>query len=522
MKVTSFLLLLSTVMTVAHVVVALPSVHWFGDGDSCPQNVDITTYTNMFGGMLNLFLSGTGSTLDYDDLDADLADMNIQDHFKLLLRKYWLAPGRPVPGATLFLQSIFNGAETVVPSNYAYLRYLLHKRPGNQQDVDDYFRKIDFYDSFQFYLKGPGNQEDAVNFLQKFLPDKFNRLTKLYTEDGRRDGIPHDKTDKTGFDRVRTLLKNTGDQTTVENILRATLASSTIDHFESNIALVGRKIADTIKAIHNDVDWVVNKDRVDNYIQNNDKDGLSEAIRGSVNSDVRARVNDNMDRIIEWRGYRSEYRGAIGKEAYIRFDFFLNGASDRTTLEDLLRLELSPGAYQDLEVLRDHTGDALVVRDVFKTFDQATRDQLDSLLDPSGIPAAIDALCKEALDPEDYEWIQEQIKETGDGRVLHEFLMDNETAYQQYLSLVNGNQEPVEKFLREKLASETFDKLQSTLKETTDKVRYMVVEAKNIRNRTNMFLRIDNDCYKFLRAQMRKELYGGKLPQQRLRLVIQH
>ncbi|KAK3806461.1 MAG: hypothetical protein J3Q66DRAFT_359131 [Benniella sp.] len=520
MKVSS--LLLSTVMTVAHVVVALPSVHWFGDGDSCPQDLTITTYTERFGAKVFRSLLDTG-TPDYDYLDADLADMNIRDHFGLLLRKYWLLPGRPAPGATLFLRSIFSGTGAVVPSNYAYLRYLLHKRPGNQQDVDDYLRENELNDAVEFYLKGPGDQEDAVDLLGRFLAyNKFTRLTALYEEDGRRDGIPHNTIGKADFDRVRTLLKNTGDQTTVESILRATLASSTIDHFESNIALVGRKIADTIKEIHSDIDWAVNKDRVDNYIKNNDKDGLSGAIRGSVNKDVRARVENNMDRIIGWRGYRSDFRGAIGKDAYIRFDFFLNGASDQTTLDDLLRVTLYPEDYQEVQIILDHAGDAVVVRDLFKTFDQATRDQLDSLLDPSGIPAAIDALCKQEFDQEEYEWIQEQIKETGDAKVLHQWLQYNETAYQQYLSLVNGNQEPVEKFLREKLASDSFDKLQSTLKETTDKVRYMVYRAKFLRDVVNRELRIDNNCYKFLRTLIRKELDGEKPPQQRLRLVIQH
>jgi hypothetical protein len=335
-------------------------------------------------------------------------------------------------------------------------------------------------------------------------------------------GLPHSTIDKTSFDRIRTILKSTGDQTTVENILRAALVSSTIDRFESNIKLVDRKIVDNIKMIHGEVDWLGVKDQADEKIKNNDQGGLSELIRGRVNSDVQARVNKYMQSIVDWRGYKDAFRGTLGKEGYIRLDFFLNGASSQTTLYDLLRVELYPEEYQELEILLDHAGDALVVRDLFKTLDQGTRDQLDSLLDPSGIPAAIDDLCKKELDAEDYEWIQEQIKETGDRRVLHEYLMYNETVYQQFLSLVNGNQQVVEKFLREKLASGAFDKLQSTLKVTADKVRYMVFEAKFIRDKVNGALRIDNDCYKFLRAQIRKELDGEKQPQHRLRLVIQH
>ncbi|KAK3806459.1 MAG: hypothetical protein J3Q66DRAFT_393058 [Benniella sp.] len=147
-----------------------------------------------------------------------------------------------------------------------------------------------------------------------------------------------------------------------------------------------------------------------------------------------------MDRIVELREYKDAFHKTIGKEDYVR--------------------------------LRDRAGDALVVRDLFKALGQDTCQQLDSLLDPSGIPAAIDDLSNKTLGPDQCRMIQGQIKYDGDGTRLQNAPKDrNQAAYQQYISLVNGNQEAVEKFLREKLTSDTFDKLWSALKKTADNVR---------------------------------------------------
>ena len=67
--------------------------------------------------------------------------------------------------------------DRILPSNYGYLHYLLHKRPGIQQDVDHYLRKTvyyaRYYDRLQYFLKGPGDQEDAVDFLDKILGVEF-------------------------------------------------------------------------------------------------------------------------------------------------------------------------------------------------------------------------------------------------------------------------------------------------------------------------------------------------------------
>ncbi|KAK3806407.1 MAG: hypothetical protein J3Q66DRAFT_359036, partial [Benniella sp.] len=122
---------------------------------------------------------------------------------------------------------------------------------------------------------------------------------------------------------------------------------------------------------------------------------------------------------------------------------------------------------------------------------------------------ATNDLCNKTFGVDEYRWIQEEIKETGDGSVLHgELMYSNTTVYQQYLSLVNGNQQVVEKFLREKLASDAFDKLHSTLKKVADNVGYMFVQAKRASNEAREQLDVDRHCYQFLMGLLRKELHG--------------
>jgi hypothetical protein len=276
-----------------------------------------------------------------------------------------------------------------------------------------------------------------------------------------------------------------------------------------------KMISNYIVEIHQHVDGLGVKDEVDKYINANDREGLVKLIQGRVNTGVQQDVSSLMYSIVSRRNYINTFCGAIGTKAYVRLDFFLNGAGNQAALENFIHQDLDSVRYEELQILLDRAGDTVVVCDLLSPLDQNTRNQLDSLVDLPGIQTAIDDLCNTTLGAGHYTEIQNEIKKTGEGGILHDKLMySNSTVYQQYLSLVNGNQQVVEKFLREKLASDTFDKLHSTLKKTADSLRFLFVQAKSASiyamRRHYMYPDYEDPCYRLQLTVLRKKLYGDE------------